>query len=189
MKKKQILPEDGLNTTPIDAELDQAQQEALQQQEPESEDVAIKLDSRRDERCVAFYLCYSADRFDYSISLDAIIKNFGLWFDVDISAHPFAVELARQAIDKRDELDVRVTPYLKNWRLERLGCCTRLILRLALWELEQPDSVASIVINEAVELAKTFAEKDAYKFVNGVLDEIHKKKQQELATSDENLQS
>lgn len=179
MKKKQIPSEDGLNTTPIDVELDQAEQQVLQQQEAESEEVALKLDSRRDERCVAFYLCYAADRFDYTLSLDAIIKNFGSWFDIDISAHPFAVELARQALEHRDDLDNCVKPYLKNWRLERLGCCTRLILRLALWELEQPEAIPSIIINEAVELAKTFAEKDAYKFVNGVLDEIHKKKQQE----------
>jgi N utilization substance protein B len=40
-----------------------------------------------------------------------------------------------------------------------------------LWELKKGDPAASIVINEAIELAKCFAEKDAYKFINGVLDE------------------
>ena len=45
---------------------------------------------------------------------------------------------------------------------------------MALWELQQPKAIASIVINEAVELAKIFAEKDAYKFVNGILDQYCK---------------
>ena len=170
-----LLPEE-LNTLPIDAELDQVQQEAQALQEVESEEVLIKLDSRRDERCVAFYLCYAVDRFDYAISLEKATRDFDNWFEIDIDEHPFTLDLARGAIDCRDELDEQVKPYLKNWRLERLGCCTRLILRLALWDLRQDNAIHSIIINEAVELAKTFAEKDAYKFVNGVLDEFFKQK-------------
>ncbi|MBS1988181.1 transcription antitermination factor NusB [Candidatus Dependentiae bacterium] len=170
-----LLPEE-LNTLPIDAELDHEQQQAEALQEVESEEVLIKLDSRRDERCVAFYLCYAVDRFDYAISLEKAVRDFDNWFEIDIDEHPFTLDLARGAIDCRDELDEQVKPYLKNWRLERLGCCTRLILRLALWELRQDNAIHSIIINEAVELAKTFAEKDAYKFVNGVLDEFFKQK-------------
>ncbi len=169
------LPEE-LNTLPIDAELDQEQEQIEALQEVESEEVLIKLDSRRDERCVAFYLCYAVDRFDYAISLEKATRDFDNWFEIDIDEHPFILELARGAIDCRDELDEQVKPYLKNWRLERLGCCTRLILRLALWEMRQDNAIHSIIINEAVELAKTFAEKDAYKFVNGVLDEFFKQK-------------
>ena len=67
-----------------------------------------------------------------------------------------------------------IRPLLKNWKLERLGCCTLLILRMAFWELQQENAVTSIVINEAIELAKTFAEKDSYRFVNGILDEACK---------------
>lgn len=170
-----ILPEE-LNTLPIDAELDHEQQQIDALQEAESEEILIKLDSRRDERCAAFYLCYAVDRFDYAISLEKAIRDFDNWFEINIDEHPFTLDLARGAIDCRDELDEQVKPYLKNWRLERLGCCTRLILRLALWELRQENAIHSIIINEAVELAKTFAEKDAYKFVNGVLDEFFKQK-------------
>ena len=83
--------------------------------------------------------------------------------------------MAKGSVEMREELDSQIKPLLKNWKFERLGCCTRLILRLALWELKQPDSIPSIVINEAIELAKAFAEKDAYKFINGLLDEASKK--------------
>lgn len=154
--------------TPIDAELDE-------EQEQQSECSPLKVESRRDERFIAFHLIYAADRFDYTVNLDEIFSNFVTGFDIVIQDDSFALQLARGAIERRHEFDERVKPYLKNWKLERLGVCTRLILRMALWELEQTDVIPSVVINEAVEIAKAFAEKDAYKFINGILDELCKK--------------
>jgi len=165
-----------INTVPVDTELDQELQkkdEAVEQEA--SEHFELKVDSRRDERILAFYLIYAMDRFDYTVPLENIVQNFQEGFSVVIPDHPFALTLAKNTIDARDQLDEKIKPYLKNWKLERLGCCTRLILRLALWELEQPGAISSIVINEAVELAKMFAEKDAYKFINGILDEMYQK--------------
>ncbi|HML19849.1 MAG TPA: transcription antitermination factor NusB, partial [Candidatus Dependentiae bacterium] len=60
------------------------------------------------------------------------------------------------------------------WRFDRLGVCTKLILRLAVWELLHADEPHNIIINEAIELAKCFSEDDAYKFINGILDEAVK---------------
>jgi N utilization substance protein B len=167
---------DDFNSTPIDSELDKGQGGLREQHELGLEDFLkeINLESRKDERVVAFLLIYAVDRFDYATTLEAVVDNFSRGFDLVVSNTSYAFQLAQGAIDKRDYLDSKMVPYLKNWRLERLGCCTRLILRLSLWELEQPESIPSIVINEAVELAKVFAEKDAYKFVNGILDEYCK---------------
>jgi N utilization substance protein B len=135
----------------------------------------LKPKSRRDMRALAFHFLYAADRFDYTIPIEEIVKNFRDGFNVEIEDDSLAVEMAKGAVENREELDEKIMPLLRNWRLERLGCCTRLIIRLALWELEKEDSIPSIVINEAIELAKSFAEKDAYKFVNGILDEASKK--------------
>ena len=77
-------------------------------------------------------------------------------------------------INERDALDEQYKPLLSNWRFERVGVSTKLILRFATWELLRTDTDSRIVINEAVELAKRFAEKDAYKFVNGILDRLIK---------------
>ena len=130
--------------------------------------------SRRDLRALAFHLVYAVDRFDYVVSLKQVVSGFRRGFHVVIPDDSYAISLARGAIEEREKLDAFIRPLLKNWRLERLGCCTKLILRLALWELQQPDAIASVIINEAIELAKAFAEKDAYKFVNGVLDTLNK---------------
>ncbi|MCK4650956.1 transcription antitermination factor NusB [Candidatus Babeliales bacterium] len=135
----------------------------------------FKPTSRRDIRCLAFYLLYAIDRFDYSVSLEQMIENFRSGFNIDILTDSFAIEMVDGVIKNKEDIDKKMAPFLKNWRIERLGCCTRLILRLAIWEILNKKVALSVVINEAIELAKTFAEKDAYKFVNGILDELCKK--------------
>lgn len=131
--------------------------------------------SRRDLRALAFHIVYAVDRSEYSVSVDEIVQNFRDGFNLVVEEDSFAIRMAKGAIDMRQELDGAIKPLLLNWKLERLGCCTRIILRLALWELKQPESIPSVVINEAIELAKCFAEKEAYKFINGILDEASKK--------------
>jgi len=134
----------------------------------------FKVLSRRDVRSLALHLVYAADRSDYTTPLEEVVQRFRDGYKIDIPEDSYAITLARGAIEQRDALDERLRPLLKNWSFERLGCCTRLILRLALWELQQPEAVPNIIINEAVELAKAFTEKDAYKFVNGILDKVSK---------------
>lgn len=167
-------PLDHINQDPIDAELNQAEQ--LQEEELTIDELVrgLRSSSRRDERILAFFIIYAADRFDYTITIEELLEQFREGFEVEVAGDSFALTLARNTIDMRQDLDEQIKPYLKNWKLERLGCCTRLILRMAVWELRQQDAIPSIIINEAIELAKTFAEKDAYKFINGILDEIGK---------------
>lgn len=163
-----------LDLTPIDQELDLELLKKNEETEEEQE-LQFKLNSRRDERRLALYLLYALDRSDYTLSLKEVVKVFEKGFDIQISSASFAMTIVQGVIEKRAQLDEYLEPFLKNWRLERLGCCTRLILHIALWELLQPAAIGSIIINEAVELAKMFAEKDAYRFINGILDEIAKR--------------
>lgn len=169
------------NLTPIDDELDiEALQKAEQASlDEEIKDFEFKLNSRRDERNLGFYLLYALDRADYQTTLQDEIAAFEKGFEVTIPSKLFSLDLVQGVIENRDNLDKQLEPYLKNWRLERLGCCTRLILWLAQWEMQQPGAIPSIVINEAIELAKTFAEKDSYRFINGILDEMAKKTAEE----------
>jgi len=129
----------------------------------------------RDTRALIFHLLYAMECLDYTVSLDSIVDNFNRGFDLAIPLDSKVFTIAQAVIDHRDDLDKMVHPLLVNWRFERIGVCTKLILRFALWELTEIKTVHSIVINEAIELAKCFAEHDAYKLVNGVLDEAVKK--------------
>ncbi len=131
--------------------------------------------SRRDVRSLVFHLLYAMDCFEYDSSLEAIVDNFNRGFDLAIPAGSEVFSVAQQVIQTRQQLDDAIKPLLHNWRFDRIGLCTKLILRLALWELQNTTISANIVMNEAIELAKCFAERDAYKFVNGILDEAVKK--------------
>lgn len=131
--------------------------------------------SRREVRSLIFHLLYAIDCFDYDTSLHSITENFNHGFDLAIPFDSEVFLVASKVVDQRNELDAAIKPLLHNWRFDRLGLSTKLILRLALWELSTTQTSANIVMNEAIELAKCFAEKDAYKFVNGILDEAVKK--------------
>jgi len=88
----------------------------------------------------------------------------------------FATTLAAGVADSIATLDPMIAEAAEHWRLERLNVLDRLILRLAIYELlHQPETPAKVVINEALELARTFSGDDAVRFVNGVLDAVRRK--------------
>ena len=130
--------------------------------------------SRRDIRSLIFHLLYAMDAFDYQVSLESVVDNFNKGYELDIPVDSDVFTIAQGVINEREELDGQIKPLLINWRFERLGLSTKLVLRQALWEIKNTDMPASIIINEAIELAKCFSEADAYKFVNGILDELVK---------------
>ncbi|MGE0009792.1 MAG: transcription antitermination factor NusB [Candidatus Babeliales bacterium] len=135
--------------------------------------------SQRDKRSLVFHLLYIMEVFDYEATMESIVDNLNRGFHMDVPLDAPEVETARLIIEQRAALDERYIPLLSNWRIERIGVCTKLILRYAIWELETGDTDPKIVINEAIELAKAFAEKDAFKFINGILDQIIKQKSEE----------
>ncbi|MCA9770455.1 transcription antitermination factor NusB [Candidatus Dependentiae bacterium] len=126
--------------------------------------------SRRDVRSLIFHLLYVAESYEYSTPLQSLVDMFNRGYNLSIPFNSEVVTIAQAIIDARDELDNTIMPLLINWRFERIGVVTKLILRFALWELSRGETPSNIVINEAIELAKCFAEKDSYKFINGVLD-------------------
>jgi N utilization substance protein B len=130
--------------------------------------------SRREVRSLIFHLLYAMESFDYQVSLEALVDNFNRGFNLNITPDSEVLKVTQAIINKRDELDKIIKPVIINWRFERIGVCTKLIIRLALWELLNTDIAPNIIINEAIELAKCFSEADAYKFVNGILDELVK---------------
>lgn len=135
--------------------------------------------TRRDVRSLILHLLYVMNAHDYDISLNTVVDDIYNSFDFEIPFDSEAYITVQQMLDKREELDQQLAHYLNNWTIDRLGICTHLILRMALWELKYTETPAIIVINEAVELAKSFSEKDAFKFVNGILDQIVKDLQKE----------
>lgn len=82
----------------------------------------------------------------------------------------FFEQVVRGTVENQEAIDASLTDKLEKWSLNRLGKVDRTILRLAVYELlYTPDTPQSVVMNEAIELSKTFGDDKSSKFVNGVL--------------------
>jgi N utilization substance protein B len=87
----------------------------------------------------------------------------------------FASELARDTVARIPAIDAAIAETTERWRPERMAVLDRLILRMAMCELIRGGTPAPVVINEALELARTFSTEDSVKFINGMLDGMLKK--------------
>jgi N utilization substance protein B len=84
----------------------------------------------------------------------------------------FLSELLRGVPSKAPELEKLIAPHLDR-EFRRLSPVERAILYIAAYELaEHPATPFKVVLNEAVELGKSFGGTDGYRFVNGVLEKI-----------------
>jgi N utilization substance protein B len=93
-------------------------------------------------------------------------------FDLPQGAREFAEELARGALEHLVEIDAALAQNATNWKLSRMAAVDRNILRLAAFELTRTDTPVSIVLDEAIELARRFGSESSPGFVNGVLDAV-----------------
>ena len=87
----------------------------------------------------------------------------------------FATRLATGVTGTVADIDPMIAEAAQNWRIERMNILDRLILRLAIYEfLHEPGTPARVIINEALELARTFSTDDSVRFINGVLDAVRR---------------
>jgi N utilization substance protein B len=87
----------------------------------------------------------------------------------------FADRLARATAANRIRIDQLIERHARNWRMERMETLDRNLLRLATAELLLGEPTpASVVINEAIEIARRYSTAESATFVNGLLDSIRK---------------
>ena len=105
------------------------------------------------------------------------IEDFWQHRDVSPEVKTFATDLVQGTIRHREELDGLISAHASNWDIRRMAVVDRNILRLGAYELLHLDDVPpKVCLNEAIELAKRFGDEESSKFVNGILDTIHKKR-------------
>lgn len=98
--------------------------------------------------------------------------------DADEELTGFASRLALGTIGDVQALDQAIERHARRWRVDRLAVIDRLVLRMAIWELQhEPETPPAVVINEALELARRFSSEEAVRFVNGVLDAVRRDRQ------------
>jgi N utilization substance protein B len=120
------------------------------------------LGGRREAREQALLLLYEAEI--RSLGAEAMVA------DVVVEPDEYTAEVLAGVEANQERLDQLLGERTGDWPIHRLGAIDRAVLRLAVWELtERPDIPTAVVLNEAVELAKTYGTDDSGSFVNGVL--------------------
>ncbi len=126
-----------------------------------------KPSARRRARAIALQSLYAwklggGDALEQARSLDG-------WHDCD---QAFAGELVSQVILKCDSLEAKIAPHLDR-SLASLSPVERVVLLIGAYELaERPETPFKVVLNEAIELGKSYGGTDGHKFVNGVLEKL-----------------
>ena len=88
----------------------------------------------------------------------------------------YANLLAQGVVGHIQGIDHKISDYATNWQIKRMAIIDRNIMRIGLYELKYTTDIPpKVAINEAVELAKKYGDLESSKFVNGILDKIHKK--------------
>jgi N utilization substance protein B len=134
--------------------------------------------ARRSSRQAALQILYAADVAPrgasglsakrVAVAFDAVADHF----ELREGARAFAKQLVTGVADHRDEIDALLAAHATHWRIERMAAVDRNLLRLAIWEMLHGGVPASVVIDEAIELAHRFGSERTPAFVNGVLDAI-----------------
>ena len=95
----------------------------------------------------------------------------------DESIKDFASQLVKGVAENIKEIDATITKYTTNWQIDRMAVIDRNILRMATFEILHLDDIPpKVSVNEAVDMAKKYGDKDSGKFVNGILDKVIKMK-------------
>lgn len=133
------------------------------------------MGSRRSARIIALQALYQIDICGKSV--DDVLGFDWLEKEADSQTLDFAITLIEGSMKYQEIIDSAIVSQLEHWDLDRLSFVDRAILRFSTYSLYFQDDVPdTVVINEAIDLAKQFGSDDSYRFVNGVLDGIRKEK-------------
>ena len=129
--------------------------------------------NRTKSREYALQMLYQADI--RRASRQQILGEFWQGHKLAEDVKVFTNQLFEGTVEHLQEIDPLITRHADNWSLKRMAVIDRNILRLGVFELLYLDDVPpKVCINEAIELAKRFGDTESGKFINGILDAIHK---------------
>ena len=132
------------------------------------------MGKRRKSRELALQLLYQLDLQD-AARAEPYLDEFWTRHPVDGEVRGFVESLVRGTKLHQQKIDEVIAQFAENWDLDRMAVVDRNILREGvfelMWMMEIPPKVA---INEALEVAKKFSTRESSRFINGLLDRVHK---------------
>lgn len=141
-------------------------------------------------RIIALQTLYELDfrreAGDKAFSLDEILERNVSRYQKQVEDVDFILALVKGVSDQESELDAQLQPIAPEWPIDQIARMDRVVLRIGLYELLHNDDIPpKVVINEAVELAKSFGGENSSKFINGVLGTVMRQKYPESGASTE----
>ncbi|MGI8555723.1 MAG: transcription antitermination factor NusB [Pyrinomonadaceae bacterium] len=92
--------------------------------------------------------------------------------DIDKETREFADKLAAGTLREIEKVDEQIRLRAEHWRIPRMAIVDRNVLRLAVYEFLLDETPHTVVINEALEIARRFSTFEATQFINGILDAV-----------------
>lgn len=105
--------------------------------------------------------------------------------EIDLPTRQFADNLVLGTLERLTQIDDKIRTRAEHWRIERMAVVDRNILRLAVNEFLFETTPHTVVINEALEIARRFSTYEATQFINGILDAIKQDLEKESPASAE----
>jgi N utilization substance protein B len=107
----------------------------------------------------------------------------------DASSHAppidgFARQLVLGVAEHREQIDALIARFARRWSIQRMPVVDRTVLRLATYELLHEPTPPAVVIDEAVNAAKTLSTDDSGRYINGVLESVRKDLQRSAGAGD-----
>lgn len=128
---------------------------------------------RREARELALQMLYALDTNPSAGVRDTLQTFREEQAAVVAQVRDFAEGLVKGVLEQREAIDAAIKARSRNWSLSRMPRVDLNVMRLAAYELMfRPDIPKKVSINEAIEIARRFGDKDSPSFVNGILDEI-----------------
>jgi transcription antitermination protein NusB len=117
--------------------------------------------------------------FQWDVTHDDIEQVIATFFQNQPEEVPAIVTFARQLVSGTvahvEQIDELIRRHAENWRLDRMAIVDRNILRVSVQEfLYDRETPKTVVINEAIEIARRFSAQESPQFINGILDSIKK---------------
>ena len=131
------------------------------------------MGTRRKARESALQMLFAAD----VAKTDGNVLTRTYWSELsdsnfDEQTRGFADKLAVGTLSEVETIDERIRTRAEHWRIERMAIVDRNVLRLAVYEFLFSDTPHTVIINEALEIARRFSTFEATQFINGILDAI-----------------
>ncbi len=129
------------------------------------------MGTRRQSRELAMQALFYMDM--QKNASEEMLDSFCGCFCPSKKSRSFLIKLVNGVIGKKGQIDGLVERFSQNWKISRMSCVDRNVMRIAVYEMLYCDDIpAKVSINEAVDIGKKFGTQESGAFINGIMDSI-----------------